>query len=573
MAGQQRRLAAIVSVDVAGYSRLMGEDENGTHQQLKAHRRELLDPLIAQHGGRIVKTTGDGMLLEFPSVVAAVECSIDAQNGMLLRNVNVVDDQAIRFRIGVHLGDLIDDDNDIFGESVNIAARLQELSTPSGIVASEDIYRQLKGPVRLGFGDVGLRQLKNISGARRLFAWPIATLLKTKPEEPFNGALPSVEVVPFTTQFSTEAHQAFAEGLYDEIVVGLSTARWLTIVGPAAHGVGSASSAARYAVETKVRISANRVRVQYRIVDKRTSQQLSANRIDGVLDDPFDLQERVAQEIASATEYRISDLERSSLKDKSTAELTSWECYLLGYWKLFESDAREADAAISLLKRAVSINDHFARAYVALSAAHHNKAMVGSCEGPESHIAMAAETARMALSLDRDDVMAHCQMAIAHIYLNQKREAMTEATRAIELAPNHPQALGTMGNCLLWEGKLDECLPFLDRAIRVGAREPFLIWYFIWKSLAHYFRREFADALAAARAGIRISPSYSLLYLYESVTLAQMERIDEARAALIRHEDLAKGQRLNTKVPSAYMSEEFRHLLVDGIRKARGGRP
>lgn len=153
-----------------------------------------------------------------------------------MRNANVVEDQAIRFRIGVHLGDLIDDDNGIFGENVNIAARLQELSTPPGIVASEDVYRQLKGPLCFGFGDIGLRQLKNISGARRLFAWPAASLPKSHAEEHLHGALPSVEVVPFSTQYSGEARQAFAEGLYDEIVVGLSTARWLTIVGPAAHG-------------------------------------------------------------------------------------------------------------------------------------------------------------------------------------------------------------------------------------------------------------------------------------------------------------------------------------------------
>src|SRR5215472_6275719 len=315
---QSRRLAAILAADVAGYSRLMGADEEGTLERLKALRRELLDPKIAEHHGRIVKTTGDGLLVEFSSVVDAVRCGVEMQQAMPERNTNVAAESRIELRIGINLGDVIVEEGDIYGDGVNIAARLEALAEPGGICVSRVVHDQVRDKLDVGFEDLGEQQVKNI--ARPVHVWRLR--LGAKPASATPLALPdkpSIAVLPFANMSGDPEQEYFADGMVEEIITALSRIRWLFVIARNSSFTYKGQAidvkqvgrelGVRYVLEGSVRKSGNRVRITAQLIDTQSGAHLWADRFDGSLEDIFELQDKIALSVAGVIEPALQTAE------------------------------------------------------------------------------------------------------------------------------------------------------------------------------------------------------------------------------------------------------------------------
>ena len=377
-----RRLAAILAADIAGYSRLMGADEVGTLQALREHRRAA-DPLIAQFGGRVVKTTGDGVLIEFGSVVGAVECALGLQRLAAERNAGISAERRMEWRIGIHIGDVLIEADDILGDGVNIAARLEGIAEPGGICLSEDAFRQVRGKVEAGFVDTGEQSLKNI--ARPLRVYSVAAKGSAQPNErPAALALPdkpSLAVLPFQNMTGDTEQDYFVDGVVEEITTAISRVPWLFVIarnssftykGRAVEVKQVAQElGVRYVFEGSVRKAANRVRITGQLIDTTTGAHIWADRFDGALDDIFELQDQVASSVAGAIEPKLrqSEIERASRKP--TANLSAYDLYLRALTQSYRVTEEGVAAAVVLARQALAIDPSYAPAAV----------LVGRCRG------------------------------------------------------------------------------------------------------------------------------------------------------------------------------------------------
>ncbi|HMF25235.1 MAG TPA: adenylate/guanylate cyclase domain-containing protein, partial [Pseudolabrys sp.] len=338
-----RRLAAILAGDVAGYSRMMGADEEDTLSRLNAHRREFLEPKIAQHRGRIVKRTGDGVLIEFASAVDAARCAVEIQDGMLERNIPVPQDKRIELRIGIHVGDVIIEDGDIFGDGVNIAARLEGIAHPGGICISDDAYRQVRGKLEANFEDAGERELKNIARPVRVYQLQTArgateASMLALPDKP------SIAVLPFQNMSGDPEQEYFSDGMVDEIITALSRIKWLFVIARNSSFTYKGKAVdvkqvgrelgVRYVLEGSVRKAAQRVRITGQLIDTVTGSHLWADRYDGSLEDVFELQDQVASGVIGAIEPKLlrSEIERAIRKP--TENLDAYDLYLRALEKI-----------------------------------------------------------------------------------------------------------------------------------------------------------------------------------------------------------------------------------------------
>jgi adenylate cyclase len=361
----ERRLAAILAADVAGYSRLIEADEEGTLGRLKTLRGEVIDPRIAGHKGRIVKTTGDGLLVEFASVVDSLRCAVEFQTAMADSNVPLPPERRIEFRIGVHQGDIVVEDGDIFGDGVNVAARLEGLAEPGGICVSARVQEDAAGRLDLAFEDMGDQALKNI--ARPVRAYRVVTTAGSASAPAKSGPplpnKPSIAVLPFANLTGDPEQEYFADGMVDEIVTALSRIRWLFVIAqnssfsykgqsPDVKQVGR-ELGVRYVLEGSVRKAGGRVRITAQLIDTTTGAHLWADRFDGSLDDVFELQDKVASSVAGVIEPALQAAESARSAARPTADLTAYDLYLRGH-ALFWSSARHVPEALRLLEKARS---------------------------------------------------------------------------------------------------------------------------------------------------------------------------------------------------------------------------
>jgi TolB-like protein/class 3 adenylate cyclase len=456
----ERRLAAIMAVDVAGYSRLMGADEEGTLAALKAIRRETGDPKIAEHRGRIVKTTGDGLLVEFASVVDAVRCAVEVQQAMAGRNADVPADKRIEFRFGIHQGDIIIDDGDIFGDGVNVAARLEGLAEAGGICVSRMVRDEIRDKLDFAFDDLGEQSLKNIARPMRVFAVNIATRTSSLPTV-VTGAIrlmaesaplalpdkPSLAVLPFQSMSADPEQEYFADGMVEEITTAIARLPWLFVIARNSSFTYKGKSVdvkqvaqelgVRYVLEGSVRKAGNRVRITGQLIDTSTGAHIWADRFDGVLDDIFELQDRVASSVVGALEPRLrqSEIERASRKP--TASLDAYDLYLRALAQYHRYTEEGFAAAVALLQKAAAIDPSYAPA----------AALVGWCrifQGvqrwgalSDTDISEAVRLARQALEAERDDAETVAQAAFTLFYLaSETAMAMAALDRALALNPN-----------------------------------------------------------------------------------------------------------------------------------------
>ena len=382
----ERRLAAILAADVAGYSRLMGVDEEGTLARLKALRRELADPKIKEHHGRIVKTTGDGLLLEFASVVDAVRCAVEVQREMAERNSDLPPDGRIEFRMGINLGDIIKDGRDIYGDGVNIAARLEALAEPGGICVSRVVRDQVRDKLTFSFEDMGEQQVKNIarpirvhrillgeqSGRSEVAAGVAANSPLTLPDKP------SIAVLPFQNMSGDPEQEYFADGMVEEIITALSRIRWLFVIARNSSFTYKGQSVdvkqigrelgVRYVLEGSVRKGGNRVRITAQLIETLSGAHLWADRFDGLLEDVFELQDQVAISVAGVIEPALQAAEIRRSSDRPTSDLTAYDLYLQALAQ-FPSE-RGIVAALDLLGRAIERDPYYASALAGAAFCH-----------------------------------------------------------------------------------------------------------------------------------------------------------------------------------------------------------
>ena len=462
----ERRLAAVLAADVAGYSRMMGVNEEGTLAQLKAVRKALVDPTIASHRGRIVKTTGDGILVEFVSAVDAARCAVEVQRGMAEQNASVLKDERIEFRIGVHVGDIIFDDNDIFGDGVNIAARLEGIAEPGGVCISDDAQRQIRGKVDIGFDDMGTQRLKNIAEPMR--AWrlrlngDVAIALVSSPaQSPSQPALPdrpSIAVLAFQNMSGDPEQEYFADGMVEDIITGLSRFKSLFVIARNSSFTYKGRAVdikqvgrelgVRYVLEGSVRKVGGKVRITGQLIDSDTGAHLWADRFDGSLEDVFELQDQVTTSVVTAIAPKITQAEIDRARRKPAGSLDAYDLYLRALALSHQFTPESLGEAVAVLQKSIGIDPSFAPA-AALSlfcfSWWHSEARG---QRPQTDEAVRLARRMMANTTDDPDVLWMVGWCLA--YLAGETAAGTNLIeRGLALNPNSAQAWLASGyvNC------------------------------------------------------------------------------------------------------------------------------
>ena len=483
-----RRLAAILAADVAGYSRLMGADEEGTHERLQAHFRELVNPKIAEHHGRIVKTTGDGLLAEFASVVDAVRCAVEVQRGMVECNATTPPEKRIEFRVGINLGDVIAEGSDIFGDGVNIAARLEALAEPGGICVDRVVRDQVRDKLDLAFEDMGEQSVKNIARPMRVYVlrarsvaampvWRMPT--STSISQPAIAPRLSIVVLPFTNLSKDPEQQYFADGITEDLTTNLSRlAPMFVISGSTAFTyrdkpvdtkqIGR-ELGVRYVLEGSVQPLGNRVRVNAQLIDAAIDAHLWADRFDGDTGDLFALQDEITSRIAGALNLELTAREAA----RPTARPDTLDYILRGRAAFSKPASRDTYAeAISFYEQALEFDAHSAEAQALLARALAARVMDGMTDATAADIARADELARRALAASWRSPLAH--FAKGHVLRAQGRpeEAIPEYETAIALNRNWVFAYVALGACKLLTGSIEEAIPLAEQAIRLSPRDP-----------------------------------------------------------------------------------------------------
>ena len=495
----ERRLAAILAADVAGYSRLMGVDEEGTLAALKAYRRELIDPKIAEHNGRVVKTTGDGVLVEFASAVDAVRCAIDIQRAAAARNAEIPEDRRIEFRIGINIGDIILDEGDIFGDGVNIAARIEALAKPGAICLSDNVYQQIKGKLPLDVTDMGEKALKNIAQPVRVYDVGVGDAAP----RPALAAKPSIAVLPFTNMSGDPEQEFFADGLTEDIITELSRFRELLVISRNAVFVHKgkpvkAQEIARefgvdYVVEGSVRKAADRVRVTVQLIDGETETHIWAERYDRKLEDIFAIQDEVTSAIAATLFGRVEAARHDRVQRKRTGNMAAYEYVLTGK-VLHHRSNREANAeALRMLNCAIELDPNYGHAHAWKACVTGQAWQNKWCEDPEASIQLVSNELQIALSLDDNDADVHRILAAVNLNFNEYDKAIYHQERALSLNPNSDLIVVQQGELLTWLGRPAEGIEWLRRAMRLNPYHPERFWSHLGR--AQYTARIYADAI------------------------------------------------------------------------------
>jgi adenylate cyclase len=542
-----RRLTAILAADVAGYSRLMGADEEGTHERLKAHLGQLVDPKIKVHRGRIVKNTGDGFLAEFPSVVDAVRCAVEVQRGMAERNAGTPSEKRIEFRVGINLGDVIAEEHDIFGDGVNVAARLEALADPGGICVSRVVRDQVRDKLDFAFDDLGEQQVKNIVRPVRVYrvrdcAGPIEVPLPAAPQPLLLPDKPSIAVLPFTNMSGDPEQEFVADGIAEDIITAMSRYPSLFVIGRNscftyrgrtvdARQVGR-ELGVRYVLEGSVRRGGDRIRVTTQLVEADTGNHVWAERYDRNLADIFALQDEITEAVTIALVPAIADAEQHRALRKPPGSLDAWAAYQRGLWHLTKASAEDNALAEKFFQRAIDLDPMFVGGYTGLSAALSPSRVMSQTRDPAEALSAQEAAARRAVALDGGNAEARSRLAIALNSRGDHEGAQAEAERALAISPNLADAHGALGVVLTYSGRPKEGLAALKTCIRLDPRAPSLVLRLGQIAVALYFCREYAAAVEAARQAIRSYPDRPGYYRVLAAALGQMGRTAEAKEAL-----------------------------------------
>ena len=581
-----RRLAAILAADVVGYSRLMGEDETGTLAALKAHRKELIEPKSAEYHGRIVKLTGDGTLMEFGSAVDAVLFAVDVQRAILGRNAEVPEDRRITYRVGINIGDIIIDGDDIYGDGVNLAARLEGLADPGGVCVSRTVYDHIKGKVDLGFEDLGEQKVKNIPEPVQVYrVKPDDTDTQGVAHSTAGEALPlpdkpSIAVLPFDNMSGDPEQEYFADGIAEDVITALSRFRSLFVIarnssftykGRAVDITQIARElGVRYVVEGSVRKAGNRVRITAQLIDATSGNHLWADRFDGSLDDVFDLQDQITEQIVVAVEPEIQARERERAQRKPPESLDAWELLQRGLAHLYRFNKTDRTEAIRLFGEAVALDARFAAAHAHLAYALCALMPFGNAEDTAKAVASGRAAAEQAASLDPNEPVARFALGRLHIFAGEVEMAIGEMQTAISINPNFAGGHYGLGVAYHYSaGQSEQALPHFDAALRLSPRDPLRWVTLINKGSALRVLGRYDEAIAHCRQACQFPDTGFLPHMHLAAALAEAGQKSEAQAAVENAMQLQPALSISF-LRSLYvgMHETPLKSVLDSLRKA-----
>ena len=594
-----RRLAAILAADVAGYSRLMGADEEGTLERLKALRRELLDPKIAEHHGRIVKTTGDGMLVEFASVVDAVRCAVAVQQAMPERNTGVAVDSRIELRIGINLGDVIVEGDDLYGDGVNIAARIEALAD-AGVFVSNTVHDHLRDRLPFVFEDLGEQQVKNIARPVRVFRVRVTLThpAANAPGSPLSRAAgegaerqrreagegspplalpdkPSIAVLPFANMSGEPEQEYFADGMVEEIITALSRIGWLFVIAGNSRftykdrvvdvkQVGR-ELGVRYVLEGSVRKAAGRVRITAQLIDATNGAHLWADRFDGSLEHVFELQEQVATSVAGVIEPALQAAETARSADCPTSDLSAYDAYLRARALRSKTQTRQA---LALLEEAIARDRHYGPALALGACCCMELATDAVAPDRDALRQKGIDFGRRAIGAAGKAPRVLVDAALALACFGEDIHAMIALIdRALAFNPSYARGWHMSGLLRLWAGETDLAIEHAGRALRLSPRaEADQTSYLI--GIALFFSRRFEEAVPRLRVAIEDMPTFLTAHRYLAACYAHLGLLDEARVTIARLRTITPEVMVNYPLP--LRDPKHRELYLSGLRLAMG---
>ena len=582
----ERRLAAILAADVAGYSRLTGLDEEGTHVRLRERLRGLADPKISEHRGKVVKHTGDGVLAEFGSVVDAVRCAIEVQRGMAEQNATMPQVKRIEFRIGIHVGDIIVDDNDIFGDGVNIAARLEGIAEPGGVCISDDAQRQVRGKVDFAFEDMGPQNLKNIVEPMR--AWRLRMNASGSPAAPIEPPVestqalalpdkPSIAVLPFQNMSGDPEQEYFADGMVEEITTALSRFKWLFVIARNSSFTFKGKAVdvkevgrrlgVRYVLEGSVRKASGKVRITGQLVDAVTGAHIWADRFERDMADVFALQDEVTVAVVSAIQPKLFQTEIAMATRRRPENLTAYDLFLRAMQQFYLSTREGLAEAIRLAHRALELDPQFGLVTALAGVCHMQRVLYGYAVDPQFDRKEAVRLLRLALSIDDGDPDTIAMAAIISAFMVGDCEREIEmANRAVALNPNSFLAWSSRGHVFRIAGLPEEAIRSFERAIRTSPVDPRLHLMFVGMGMAFIELRRFDEAIVAGKKAQRQNPSFPPASFCLASAFAHLGRDGEAREAAARLLETDPAFTISARMGRRRQSHL--KLLIEGLRKA-----
>jgi TolB-like protein/class 3 adenylate cyclase len=573
-------LAAILAADVAGYSRLMGADEIETLRGLQGHVRELIRPTIAEHHGRIVKTTGDGILAEFASAVDSVACSIAVQRGMASRNADRPADRRIEFRIGINLGDLIVDDDDIYGDGVNVAARLETLAEPGGICISAAVRDQVRDKLDVDLADIGEQTLKNIARPVHVFRVAIdrtqsAALVRSSLPLPDK---PSIAVLPFINLSGDPNQEYFADGVVEDIITGLARIKWVFVIARnssftykgRAIDVKQVSRelGVRYVLEGSVRKASDRVRITAQLIDATSGTHIWADHYDRSIEDIFAVQDELTINVLGVIEPTLRQAEIERAKRKRPESLDAYDLYLRALPYAFTAMPQDADKALALLQRAIELEPDYAAAHAIMAWCHEQRYLRAGLH-EEAKIA-ALRNARKAIAMGGDDAAALAMAGFVVAVIEYDYASATAAfDRSFALSNSSALALGFSSIVRAWKGDDDAAVEQAQRSIRLSPFDPLLYLPYIGLTYAHFSAGRFEEAAEAAGLASQSNPMFSIPYALHAAALANLGRSVEARSMVERLREIEPDITVASAIESARYANRGKNAeLGDALRRA-----
>ena len=574
----KRRLAAVLAADVVGYSRLIRADEEGTIAAFSAVRANLIDPILKEHYGRTVKLMGDGLLVEFASVVGAVRAAAAMQEALATRNAALPLERRMELRVGINLGDVVIEGDDIHGDGVNVATRLEGLAAPGGLCISEAVYEQVRDRVSLSFADLGLREVKNIDRPLRVWHWhpdrdpalEDTALAETALPAPDR---PSIAVLPFDNMSGDREQQYFADGITEDIITELSKIHGLMVISRNSTFTykGKAVKAqdvcrdlgVRHILEGSVRKAGERVRITAQLIDGRSGGHLWAERYDRSLADIFAVQDDVTERIVSSLEVKLIDGDdpRSSRVETNSPE--AYDCVLRGreQYRLFSKDGNAA--ARRLYERAIELDPSYAAAHAGLAEAYLHEWFMGS----PAALDQALELAQTAKGLDPSLPLVYEALSSVHLFRRQHDEALAAARRWIEIEPSNAEAYANLAGILHFAGEPERVARLIEKAKRLNPFHPF--YYTLYVGQARFTMRRFEDAATIIARSIAHNPEALPAHFYLAACHGQLGEDALAREALAEVRRISPDFSLAwVRTIAAYRRAADLDLLIDGLRKA-----
>jgi adenylate cyclase len=572
----ERRLAAILAADVAGYSRLMSRDEEGTLHRLKSHLGELIEPHIAAHRGRIVKRTGDGLLVDFASAVEAVRCAVAIQAGMTDRNRGAPDDTRIEFRIGINLGDVIIEGEDIYGDGVNIAARLEALAEPGAIFVSRAVRDSVRDKLGIELEDLGEKPVKNIARPVRVFRIGRANG-KARPAAPAVPDKPSIAVLPFANMSGDAEQEYFSDGISEDLITDLSKVQALFVIARNSSFTYKGRAVkvqeigrelgVRFVLEGSIRKAGNRVRITAQLVDAQSGGHLWADRFDRELTDIFATQDEVVHRIVEALAVKLSRVEEQDLKRGGTKNIEAYESWLRARQLLGQGTRETIAQAKALNRRALELDPNFSAPHVGLAFASVSDYVNAWIPDPQSALAEGERWARRALELDERQPGGHVAMGNVRVWQRRHDDALTELNRAVELDHNYAQGHALLGMALMYSGHHRKALESIAVAMRLDPLYPNILLHLA--AQAHFSMGQ--DEIAAGHLVERIArnPNTDASRMLLAASYGHLDRIEEAREAWAGLLEVNPGFSMQQRegVLPYKDARDFQRIL-DGLAKA-----